>query len=45
VEEMLEKTDTEIAPWQVIPSNFKWYTRIQVLRTTVKTLEKTIGKP
>lgn len=45
VEEMLERTGAGPAPWHVVPSNFKWYARICVLRTTVRTLEKALGKP
>lgn len=39
VEEMLEKTDTGVAPWRLVPANFKWYARVRVLKTAVKTLE------
>lgn len=45
VEEMLEKTDTDVAPWHLVPANFKWYARVHVLRATVRTLEKGLGKP
>jgi len=32
-EDMFEKTSTEIAPWTIIPANYKWYARIRALRT------------
>jgi polyphosphate kinase 2 (PPK2 family) len=39
-EDMFERTNTPYAPWNVIPANFKWYTRIQVVKTVYKTLAK-----
>ena len=38
-EEMFEKTSTDIAPWHVIPSNFKWFARVRVVRTIADALE------
>ncbi len=41
-EEMLRHTSTEYAPWYVIPSDHKWYTRVaigDVLVQTLKSLE------
>ena len=35
-EDMFAKTSTAIAPWQVIPANFKWYARVKVLKTVVE---------
>ncbi len=40
VNEMLQKTSTENAPWHIIESNDKKYARIQTLRIIVKALEK-----
>ena len=40
VDEMLEKTSTENAPWHIISSNDKKYARIQTLRIIVDALEK-----
>jgi PPK2 family polyphosphate:nucleotide phosphotransferase len=37
-EEMLRHTSTEYAPWYVIPSDHKWYTRIAVADVLVNTL-------
>ncbi len=38
-EEMLRHTSTIYAPWYVIPSDHKWYTRIAVADILVKTLQ------
>ncbi len=40
VDEMLEKTSTENAPWYIIESNDKKYARIKVLKILVRALEK-----
>ena len=40
VNEMLEKTSTEFAPWYIIESNDKKYARIRTLKIIVKALEK-----
>ena len=40
VDDMLEKTSTENAPWHIIESNDKKYARIKTLKLTVKALEK-----
>jgi len=39
-EDMLFKTSTERAPWYVIGANYKWFTRLKVVRTVVEVLEK-----
>jgi polyphosphate kinase 2 (PPK2 family) len=38
-EEMLRNTSTAYAPWYVIPSDHKWYTRIAVADVLVNTLK------
>jgi PPK2 family polyphosphate:nucleotide phosphotransferase len=38
-EEMLRYTSTAYAPWYVIPSDHKWYTRIAVADILVRTLQ------
>ena len=38
--EMLFKTSTERAPWHVIGANYKWQTRVRVVRAVVDALEK-----
>ena len=40
VDEMLQKTSTENAPWFIIESNDKHYARIKALRIIVEALEK-----
>ena len=44
VDDMLQKTSTENAPWFIIESNDKKYARIKALRIIVKALEKACGK-
>ncbi len=39
IEEMLHRTDTEHAPWTVLESNSKLYSRIKALRTVVESIE------
>jgi len=43
-EAMLAKTDTKDCPWHLISAEHKWYARIEVIKTTVKELEKALGK-
>ncbi len=43
VEEMLQKTSTEYAPWHIISSVDKKYARIQALRIVTDTLEKAVN--
>ena len=40
IDEMLQKTSTENAPWFIIESNDKKYARIKALRIVIKALEK-----
>ncbi len=42
VDEMLQKTGTENAPWFIIESNDKKYARIKTLRIVVDALEKAV---
>lgn len=42
VNEMLEKTSTEDAPWIVVEGNSKYYARIKVMETVADALEKKI---
>lgn len=39
-EEMFERTSTPVAPWHLIAGNYKWHARLELLRTTIKALEK-----
>ena len=43
VNEMLQKTSTENAPWYIIESNDKKYARIKTLKIVIKALEKACG--
>ncbi|WP_406661079.1 polyphosphate:AMP phosphotransferase [Methanolobus sp. ZRKC3] len=43
VEEMLQKNSTIYAPWTIIGSNNKYYSRIEVLQKVVETLEKELA--
>ena len=42
VEEMLFRTSTPYAPWTIVESNCKWYARIKVLKTIIRTIEARI---
>ena len=37
---MFEKTSTKIAPWTIIPANYKWYARVQFAKTVYETIAK-----
>jgi polyphosphate kinase 2 (PPK2 family) len=39
-EDMLRLTSTERAPWHVIGANYKWHTRVKMVRTIVDAFEK-----
>ena len=43
-EDMFEKTSTDIAPWHVIPGNYKWYARIKSLQILNEAVAKALGK-
>ncbi len=34
-----DKTNTELAPWHVVPANKKWYARIAVQQLLLEALE------
>jgi len=42
IDEMLEKTSTDYAPWNLIPANHKKYARITAIETIVAALEKDV---
>ena len=44
INEMLQKTSTEYAPWYIIESDDKLYARIKVLRIVADAMEKAVGK-
>ncbi|MEO6848120.1 MAG: UDP-galactose-lipid carrier transferase [Chthoniobacterales bacterium] len=39
-QDMFAKTSSPDAPWTIIPANYKWYTRVKVLKTVYERLEK-----
>ena len=39
-EALLERCNTDYAPWHIIPANHKWYRDLVVARTIVATLEE-----
>jgi AMP-polyphosphate phosphotransferase len=43
LDDMFALTSTAAAPWHVVPAEFKWYARVAVAKTVVKTLGKGIG--
>lgn len=43
VEEMLQKTSTEYAPWHIIPSVDKKYARIRTMQIVTDELERAVG--
>ncbi len=40
VNEMIQKTSTEFAPWHILESNDKHYARIKALKTVIEAIEK-----
>ncbi len=38
-EDMFEKTSVSFAPWTIIPANYKWYARVEVIRAVNEALE------
>ena len=42
-EEMLELTDTEYAPWNIIEATSKWYARKKLFETIIAAMEKRLG--
>lgn len=43
VNEMIEKTNTDKAPWVIVEANDKYYARIKVLKTIVERVEEELG--
>ncbi len=41
--DMFEKTSTEVAPWTIIPANYKWYARVKVAKTVAEKLKSALG--
>lgn len=43
-EEMFEKTGTDVAPWTVIPANFKWAARVKTLKTVCGRIAEALAR-
>ena len=41
---MLALTDTECAPWQLVPADNKRYARLEVLRSASRQIEAALGE-
>lgn len=41
-DEMFQRTSTISSPWHIIPSNKKWYARVEVLNTIIDALAKDV---
>lgn len=44
VDEMIQKTSTDFAPWYILESNNKYYARIKALKIVIRELEKALGR-
>jgi len=44
VNDMVERTSTEFAPWHLIEANDKYHARLKILRTFCAALERSLGK-
>lgn len=44
VEEMLQKTDTEVAPWNIIEAHDKRFARVKAFRTVIHTIEEKLAE-
>jgi polyphosphate kinase 2 (PPK2 family) len=44
VEEMLERTETEWAPWTIVEATSRWYARAKVFDTIISALEERLGE-
>jgi len=40
IEKMFERTDTERAPWRIVPADSKRYARVQVMREVIAAIEE-----
>jgi polyphosphate kinase 2 (PPK2 family) len=41
-DDMFKKTNTAIAPWTVIPANYKWHARVRTAKTVLDVLNKAL---
>lgn len=42
-EDMLERTDTEYAPWTIVEATSKWYARRKIFETMIRAIEERLG--
>jgi polyphosphate kinase 2 (PPK2 family) len=42
-EEMLELTESEFAPWTIVPATSKWHARQKIFETMIDAMEKRLG--
>jgi polyphosphate kinase 2 (PPK2 family) len=42
VADMIDRTSTEIAPWTIVEAEDKYFARVKILRTLVRTLEESL---
>jgi polyphosphate kinase 2 (PPK2 family) len=42
-EDMFEKTSTDLAPWTIIPANYKWSARVNVVKTVLDAVSAALG--
>ena len=43
-EAMFARTDTAQCPWVLVPAEYKWYARVDVVKTVAQALEGVLGK-
>ena len=43
VEEMLELTESEFAPWTIVEATSKWHARKKMFETIIAAMEKRLG--
>jgi len=43
IDEMLERTDQEHAPWHLVAADYKWFARVEVLEACVERLARFFG--
>lgn len=44
-EEMLEKTDTDHAPWTIIEATDREYAQVKIISTVIRQIKEALGKP
>ena len=43
IEEMLEQTESEYAPWTIVEATSKWHARVKVFETIIAAIERRLG--